>query len=179
MTFYKALQGGSEKCLVSSTASSLNCTISHLRSGTKYRVQGYACLTTQVCSRSTGATGYTLPDGEIHLDKHRLFQNYIFRLWFFLTEPLNFRADDLNATFFRVSFNSPGGNPDIQYFKVNIKSNENIFISCHITKDDKKRSCDAEHLQPNSNYGVEIFCCLPQQKGCSRPLMATVKTPSK
>ncbi len=50
-------------CEVSADASPLACLLTGLSSGTKYTVDGLACLGDTKCSSPISTTGYTFPDG--------------------------------------------------------------------------------------------------------------------
>ncbi len=61
--FYKAVFDA-RMCEVSATASPLSCLLPVHLGGTKYRVQGFACVSASDCSYPTPGEGATLPDSK-------------------------------------------------------------------------------------------------------------------
>ncbi len=93
----------------------------------------------------------------------------------YLLEPRHFRAEKETTHGFRISFDAPDGNKEIDHFTVELKG-PNHPDKCHIPVNDKKRSCDFDKLPPNTEYSVLVQCCLKGWGGCSRPLVGKAKT---
>ncbi len=83
--------------------------------------------------------------------------------------------EDIQKRGFRVVFGQPLGNPEIDHFTIEIKSGTHQE-KCKVYKSESERYCDFTNLSPNTEFSVEVSCCLEGISGCSIPLQGTVWT---
>ncbi len=81
-------------------------------------------------------------------------------------EPTNVEIDGVNTTSFRVSFQAPSGNRDIDRFEVSIEGGC-ITKICTLTKSASPLQCQFGELLPATRYAVNVRSCLPLSIGCS------------
>ncbi len=79
---------------------------------------------------------------------------------------------------FTISFTEPPGNPAIVFFTIKVGGPREQEV-CRLDKKETPRYCDFHNLKPNTEYPVEVVCCLGGEGGCSKPLLGTAKTARK
>ncbi len=84
----------------------------------------------------------------------------------FTTAPRSLVIDHANSSAFRVSFQVPSGNKDIDRFEVIIEGGC-IEKVCTLRKSASPLQCEFTGLLPATKYIVNLRTCLPKSIGCS------------
>ncbi len=98
---------------------------------------------------------------------------------FCLSEPQNLTIDNVTTASFRVSFQAPPGNEEIDRFEVlAVVAIEGACIEkrCTLAKSATPLECEFSGLLPATMYTVGARSCLPYSIGCGRNATDSVVT---